>query len=254
MGLTDKQERFVVEYSVDSNGVQAAVRAGYSENGSGQTAFNLLKNPEIIAALEERYEDLAAAAAITPQFVLRRWREVARADPRELIRTEAVPCRYCHGVAHAYQWTEPEYAQAVKMARSHVCNARDCKPQCSKSTIPDGTGGFGFTVHREPHPECPHCEGCGELRVRIGDMRRVSKATAKLIQSVKTTKDGIEIKMYDQTDAVKSLAQYLRMNPTISETSGPNGGPIPVAVTSAKELTDDQLAGIILAGTDTPAV
>ena len=253
MGLTDKQERFVVEYSVDSNGVQAAVRAGYSENGSGQTAFNLLKNPEIIAALEERYEDLAAAAAITPQFVLRRWREVARADPRELIRTEAVPCRYCHGVAHAYQWTEREYAQAVKMARSHVCNS-DCKPPCLKSTIPDGTGGFGFTVHREPHPECPHCEGCGELRVRIGDMRRVSKATAKLIQSVKTTKDGIEIKMYDQTDAVKSLAQYLRMNPTISETSGPNGGPIPVAVTSAKELTDDQLAGIILAGTDTPAV
>jgi hypothetical protein len=60
--------------------------------------------------------------------------------------------------------------------------------------------------------------------------------------------------MYDQTDAVKSLAQYLRMNPTISETSGPNGGPIPVAVTSAKELTDDQLAGIILAGADTPAV
>lgn len=38
MALTDKQQRFVEEYMVDSNATQAAIRAGYSPDTANSIA------------------------------------------------------------------------------------------------------------------------------------------------------------------------------------------------------------------------
>ena len=51
--LNDRQARFVREYLVDFNATQAAIRAGYEPNGAGQSAFKLLKNNQVKAALAE---------------------------------------------------------------------------------------------------------------------------------------------------------------------------------------------------------
>ena len=45
--MTEKQKRFADEYLIDCNATQAAIRAGYSKNGAGQTGEKLLKNTEI---------------------------------------------------------------------------------------------------------------------------------------------------------------------------------------------------------------
>ena len=66
--LTPKQARFAQEYLIDLNATQAAIRAGYSKNGAGQTAHNLLKNTEIAAAIQERRKKLI---------------EKVRGDPRD---------------------------------------------------------------------------------------------------------------------------------------------------------------------------
>ena len=50
------QKRFAKEYARDDNGTQAAIRAGYSENGACQQASNLLQDEriqELIAKLRE---------------------------------------------------------------------------------------------------------------------------------------------------------------------------------------------------------
>ena len=57
--LTPKQARFVAEYLNDLNATQAAIRAGYSKRSACSQAFDLLRKPEIAAAVQARREKLA---------------------------------------------------------------------------------------------------------------------------------------------------------------------------------------------------
>ena len=248
MALNDRQRRFVIEYVIDSNGTQAAIRAGYSPNCAAQTAFDLLILPHISEAIEIRQREIASAAALTCEWVLNEWRQIASADPTELIRTVVYCCRHCYGIDHHYQWTEWEYSRAYELACTHVCG-KNCTQPCKIKAVPEAAGGFGYDPHLEPARDCPHCFGHGYEETRVSDMRRVSGPARRLIAGVKKTKDGIEIKMRDQGEALKNIAQYLKMLVNQSEVSGPGGGPIPIAQNiTADDLTDDQLAQIAARG------
>ncbi len=52
MSLSAKHQLFVHEYLIDLNATQAAIRAGYSERTAGSFGHDLLKKPEIKAAIE----------------------------------------------------------------------------------------------------------------------------------------------------------------------------------------------------------
>ena len=56
--LTPKQRAFFLEYIKDYNGVEAAKRAGYSENSAHTSAWQLLRNKSLIAVLEEWEKDI----------------------------------------------------------------------------------------------------------------------------------------------------------------------------------------------------
>ena len=58
MTLTPKQQRFVEEYLVDSNGAAAAVRAGYSPKSAKVIACKLLTKAHVRTALEEQRQAL----------------------------------------------------------------------------------------------------------------------------------------------------------------------------------------------------
>ena len=51
--LTDKQKRFVMEYLVDLNATQAAIRAGYKPKAARFTGHENLTKPNIQRALED---------------------------------------------------------------------------------------------------------------------------------------------------------------------------------------------------------
>ncbi|HBS9937649.1 TPA: terminase small subunit [Klebsiella pneumoniae] len=53
MALTDKQEMFCREYSIDLNATQAAIRAGYSEKTANRTASENLSKPDIQLSIVE---------------------------------------------------------------------------------------------------------------------------------------------------------------------------------------------------------
>lgn len=238
------QNRFVLEYSVDWNGKAAAMRVGVADGSAAQAAYRWLCNPEVAAAIEERKKDLAAAAGLSVEWVLRQWKEVAEADPSELIWMELQCCRYCHGLNHQFQWTEFEYKNAVAAAAAHVCGAK-CEQPCVKRIPPLPNGGFGFDPHQAPAPDCPQCHGDGEEKVSLADTRRLKGPARRLYAGIKTTQHGIEVKMRDQDLARDNIAKYLGMVITKGEISGPNGTPIAVAGFTAADLTDDQLATII---------
>jgi len=234
--LTAKQQRFAVEYCVDWNATQAAKRAGYSEITAYQSGSENLKNPQIVAAIEERKAELAAAAGLSREWVLRQWRQIAEADPNELTQVRRVNCRHCYGVGHGYQWIdEAEFVAAFDVwSRKH--------PE-KQGLPPDGLGGFGFDVNREPASDCPACFGDGFEVVHIADTRKLKGSARRLFAGVERTKEGLKIKMRDQDAALKNISGYFGMLVERKEISGPGGSPVQVAVT---DLSDEQLAALIV--------
>mgnify|MGYP003444099325 CR=1 FL=1 len=96
--LTPRQEQFVENYVLCDNATEAARRAGYGERGAGVTATRLLKNANVLAAIDvlraanaERFalsreaviEEILAAIAVAkeqsnPLVVISGWREIAK--------------------------------------------------------------------------------------------------------------------------------------------------------------------------------
>lgn len=236
--LTPKQRRFVNEYCVDENATQAAIRAMYSENSAGQIGHELLKKPEIQAAIAERQEELAIHAGITPEWVVAQWAKIAHADPNDIVQIRRTCCRYCHGFDHFYQWTPAEYAAAVDRAIA------------SQQAAPDGMGGFEFNPNAEPAEDCPECGGLGIQDVILADTRKLTGAAKVLYAGAERTRNGIKVIMRDKDAATQNLARYLGMLVDKKELSGPNGGPLAVAGLTAADFTDEQLAAIIGATDD----
>lgn len=78
--LTEKQKMFVVEYLVDLNATQAAIRAGYSEKTAYRTGADNLKKPQIQAAIREQLEAREARTLITADRVLKEYAKLAFSD------------------------------------------------------------------------------------------------------------------------------------------------------------------------------
>lgn len=88
--LTAKQERFCQEYVIDSNGTQAAIRAGYSEKAAKEEGSRLLTNANIQNRLNELQKDVAARLGLTHQWVFERFKAISDRS----MQAEAVLDRY----------------------------------------------------------------------------------------------------------------------------------------------------------------
>jgi len=84
--LQPKQLRFVVEYLVDLNATQAAIRAGYSPKSAGVIAFKMLQNPKIKAAIAEEAKKLVERAEIRSWMVLRETSRIAFANISDFVQ------------------------------------------------------------------------------------------------------------------------------------------------------------------------
>jgi phage terminase small subunit len=201
-------------------------------------ASHNLKNPKVIRAIAERREQLAAVAGVDRALIVRELLAIATADPRKLTQTRRGCCRHCWGIDHKREWTEAEYSTALNEALM------------SMLLPPEFEGGLGYRPTREPSPDCPMCAGEGLTRTWVVDVRDLDDNTAKLYAGVKQTKDGFEVKQNDRIKAIELLGRYLGMFTDKTELSGPGGGPIPLAVATVGDLTDDQLLALAMAGSD----
>lgn len=178
-----------------------------------------MQNSEVLARIKEREEELAVAAELDAAWVLKQWRDIAIADPRELTALLVKPCPRC--------WPDG-------------LSLEEPNPLCDAPIIDKETGiNFGG------------CGGHGKVSVHLADTRKLSGPARRLFAGVKETKNGIEIKMRDQDAALANISRYLGMVVERKELSGPGGSPIAMATVDVNDLTDDQLAALI-AGENTP--
>ena len=81
---TLKQRLFVHEYFVDFKPADAAIRAGYSENGAAQTAYRTMQLPHVAVEIERLLQERLRKIDITADRVLNQIGNIAFADLRKL--------------------------------------------------------------------------------------------------------------------------------------------------------------------------
>ncbi len=75
--LPAKRQRFVMEYLVDSNGKQAAIRAGYAKKAAAVQAADILIIPNVKEALAAGRAEQAEKIDITIEYVVNSIKKVA---------------------------------------------------------------------------------------------------------------------------------------------------------------------------------
>ncbi len=68
--LTAKQELFCQEYTVDYNGKQAAIRAGYKAESAEFQASRLLRNDKVLARVRELQQEQVERLAVSRDYVM----------------------------------------------------------------------------------------------------------------------------------------------------------------------------------------
>lgn len=198
----EMMQAFVREYLFDLNATQAAIRAGYSAKTAAQAGARLLRDVKIARAIGAAKAERARVAGLSNNMVLDRLMDISFADPRELCEVQRGACRCCWGTGFLYQRTVGE----MERERTH----HDAMVDAGKASGDfDERGGAGYTPKKEPNVDCPECFGDGSERVVFKDTSRLSRQGAALFAGVKTTKDGLEIKMHDQPATLMQLGRHL---------------------------------------------
>ncbi len=93
MPLNPRRQQFVIEYLIDLNATQAAIRAGYAVSGARQQGGRLLTNVDIQRAVAEGQEAAARRANVNADRVLTELARLAFADIADyegLLRADVV--------------------------------------------------------------------------------------------------------------------------------------------------------------------
>jgi hypothetical protein len=103
-----KQEQFAQHFAAHGNAT-AAYRAAFDCAGMlpgtvHRRAYELAHDPAVAARVRELLAAAAEGAIVDARSRMVRLQSIVNADPSELVRVTAEPCRHCHGISGAYQW------------------------------------------------------------------------------------------------------------------------------------------------------
>lgn len=97
MALSDKQEQFCLEYLIDLNATQAAIRAGYSEASAAAQGCENLTKPNIAARIAELKAARVESVGIDAEYVLKRLVEIDQMDVMDILKDDG-------GIKPISQW------------------------------------------------------------------------------------------------------------------------------------------------------
>jgi len=83
--MTPKQQRFVEEYLVDLNALQAAIRAGYSKKTAEQQGPRLLGNAGVQKAIQTAMQERSERVQVDMDEVIREFLRVGLSDMRNVM-------------------------------------------------------------------------------------------------------------------------------------------------------------------------
>ncbi|UVE47597.1 terminase small subunit [Pseudomonas chlororaphis] len=88
MALTAKQRQFVVEYLIDLNATQAAIRAGYAAKGAKDQAYQLMQNPKVLEAIQAAMAERIKRTKVDADYVHQRLTEIDQMDVADIMNDD----------------------------------------------------------------------------------------------------------------------------------------------------------------------
>ncbi|WP_374447397.1 terminase small subunit [Providencia sp.] len=180
--LTPQQKRFVVEYLIDGNATQAAIRAGYSEKSARNIGQQLLAKTSLANEIAYQQQQSLSRTLIKADEVLAKAWSLATFDANELSQYRRGCCRHCWGFGYQYQWRDAVEFEEKRLEATE-----------RKKRAPEDTGGYGYNHTKEPNPLCPRCNGEGIGQPFFPDTRKLNADAALAYSGVKLGKNGVEI-------------------------------------------------------------
>lgn len=113
MKLLPKHKRFCEEYTVDFNGLQAAIRAGYSKKTANQQASRLLTNANIQQYIRQLQEKLSQKTEITKERIIAEYAKLAFFDIRKLFNESG-------GLKNPDEWDEDTAAAVAGLDNMEI--------------------------------------------------------------------------------------------------------------------------------------
>jgi len=83
---SDREKQFIIEYLVDLNATQAAIRAGYSARTAKQQAQRLIKKDSVQAAIQKEMNKRARRTEITADKVLEEYAKLGFSDVTDYLQ------------------------------------------------------------------------------------------------------------------------------------------------------------------------
>ena len=131
--LSNRQKQFVLEYPIDCNATQAAIRAGYSVHTANEQAARLLAKVSIREAINAVLDKRAEKTALTSESVIQSLLRIRDAAQKEKKYSDAIRANELLG-KHLKMFSDrPEYSANANHNISVLVmfgpeGATDCPP------------------------------------------------------------------------------------------------------------------------------
>lgn len=161
--LNPKQLAFCREYVIDSNGTQAAIRAGYSPRTANEQASQLLAKLNIQQEVARLRNTVAAQCELTAEWVIRRLMDEALHGDKPSARVKALELlARTRGmlIDRVISETRPLYDESAydSLLSTETIDALPVRPNGLKELLPDAAScppsGNGYHADAAP-PERP---------------------------------------------------------------------------------------------------
>lgn len=180
--LTQRQKQFIVEYQIDGNATQAAIRAGYSAKTAQEQGARLLSNVMVAQEIAQQQKASISRSLISADEVLCQMWKLATFDANQISQYRRGSCRYCWGFGYQYQWRDMVEFEEKRLEATE-----------RKRREPVDVGGYGYDHTKEPNPRCPRCNGDGIGQAFFADTRRLEPSAALAYSGVRVGKNGVEL-------------------------------------------------------------
>lgn len=208
--LTPKQQLFANEYLVDLNATQAAIRAGYAKGSADVQGTRLLANASVRKIIDEAMKVRSERTGINADDALKEAWNILMSDANGLVEFRRTCCRHCYGEGNRYQFTSGEMEAAEAQHRANILKLQAAGVEiAAEAMVFDERGGIGYDKRKAPNADCPECFGEGVGDVFVKDTRNLPAGLNSLYAGIKTTKDGIEVKMHSKEKALELVGRHL---------------------------------------------
>jgi phage terminase small subunit len=205
--LTDKQQQFCLQYIIDLNATQAAIRAGYSKKTAAAIGHENLRKPEIQAFVKGKLEEAQISAEETTKLLS----DIARSNLSNYFVSKKV--EYYPRVEKLLVDVIAELKQQIeveKLVSANVKMDRTLRMKHNRDQMELAATLIRFEQELSVNPKATKIVDGPPMwvdKVELDLNALVADKERGKIKSVEHTRYGLKVELYSADDALTNMAR-----------------------------------------------